>query len=339
MERQHRKEHIDVLRGIGILLMIMGHVGFGGKFDRYIHAFHMPLFFLISGYLYNAKTDMNLTTILQEKIKRFLIPYVLFGILNYFFWILIEKKDQFILKPVISLVWNNTQGLPICGAIWFLTALFWTSIFYVYIDRSIRSITYKNIICFGIPFILTVLQSISDLSLPLGIDIGIVGVGFYHIGRLFRNIECKIRRRITVKPGISLIFLAVLFLINGTITFLTPYINMKMRWYGLAPVFWINALIGTSVFYVFSVILIESSFVHRFEFVKRSLAYVGRESLVFLGFNQLAILLLEVLFEWLNVSSVFPWILIATVKSLGAVAMLAYSANYINKGIRLFVKK
>lgn len=41
-------EHIDIIRGIGILLMIMGHIDFGENFDIYIHAFHMPVFYVIS---------------------------------------------------------------------------------------------------------------------------------------------------------------------------------------------------------------------------------------------------------------------------------------------------
>lgn len=42
-----RIAYIDILRGIGILLMVMGHVGFGSRFSHYIHAFHMPLFFVV----------------------------------------------------------------------------------------------------------------------------------------------------------------------------------------------------------------------------------------------------------------------------------------------------
>ena len=46
-----RLDYVDTLKGIGILLMLMGHVPFGANFDYYIHAFHMPLFFFISGFL------------------------------------------------------------------------------------------------------------------------------------------------------------------------------------------------------------------------------------------------------------------------------------------------
>jgi fucose 4-O-acetylase-like acetyltransferase len=42
---QNRIFFIDIFRGIGIILMIMGHIYFGVRFDKFIHAFHMPMFF------------------------------------------------------------------------------------------------------------------------------------------------------------------------------------------------------------------------------------------------------------------------------------------------------
>lgn len=47
----NRVESIDVLKGIGILFMVLGHMHFSVIFIHYVYAFHMPLFFLISGYL------------------------------------------------------------------------------------------------------------------------------------------------------------------------------------------------------------------------------------------------------------------------------------------------
>lgn len=61
-----RIEYVDIYRGIGIILMIMGHIGFGGKFDIWIHAFHMPMFFFISGFLHKEKM-MDMKTFLKKK--------------------------------------------------------------------------------------------------------------------------------------------------------------------------------------------------------------------------------------------------------------------------------
>ena len=41
-----REEWVDTLKGIGILLVIVGHTN--SPFFKYIYYFHMPLFFMIS---------------------------------------------------------------------------------------------------------------------------------------------------------------------------------------------------------------------------------------------------------------------------------------------------
>ena len=52
MEIQERKKYIDILKGIGIFYVILGHVTHTSFLFRYIYSFHMPLFFFISGMLF-----------------------------------------------------------------------------------------------------------------------------------------------------------------------------------------------------------------------------------------------------------------------------------------------
>lgn len=40
---------IDVLRGIAMFLVVYGHTSQNAEIKKYIYAFHMPLFFIISG--------------------------------------------------------------------------------------------------------------------------------------------------------------------------------------------------------------------------------------------------------------------------------------------------
>lgn len=46
-----RKTHIDYAKFIGIYLMILCHAGFQNQLTVWIYAFHMPLFFILSGYV------------------------------------------------------------------------------------------------------------------------------------------------------------------------------------------------------------------------------------------------------------------------------------------------
>lgn len=50
-EVKTRSVELDILKGIGIFLMVFDHVGWGGAVHTYIQSFHMPLFFIVSGYL------------------------------------------------------------------------------------------------------------------------------------------------------------------------------------------------------------------------------------------------------------------------------------------------
>ena len=50
-----RDINIDILKGIGMLLVIIGHSGCIWPFYPAINAFHMPLFFIVSGLFFSTK--------------------------------------------------------------------------------------------------------------------------------------------------------------------------------------------------------------------------------------------------------------------------------------------
>lgn len=76
--RKSRMDYIDIYRAFGIILMVMGHIGFGGKFDKFIHAFHMPMFFFISVFFYKEKY-IDIKKYAVDKAKKLLTPYFVFG--------------------------------------------------------------------------------------------------------------------------------------------------------------------------------------------------------------------------------------------------------------------
>ena len=128
--KQARVEYIDLLRGFGIILMIMGHVGFGSIFDKWIHGFHMPMFFIVSGYFYKARSFGDL---LKRRAKTLLIPYIAFGIICCIIpTALMKSLDE---NTFRILFFENTDGIPIAGALWFLTAMFFTDIIYSILDK------------------------------------------------------------------------------------------------------------------------------------------------------------------------------------------------------------
>lgn len=78
-----RIEYIDIFRAFGIILMVMDHVEISKSFDHFIHTFHMPMFFLVSGFLYK-NNDIPFFAVLMEEGKELIDSVLCFWISAFF---------------------------------------------------------------------------------------------------------------------------------------------------------------------------------------------------------------------------------------------------------------
>lgn len=137
-----RIKYIDIAKGIGILLVIIGHSFPESYIQRICYCFHMPLFFFISGLCYNhLKYDFK--KLLRVRTRQLLIPLVLFSVILYVLRFAVLQTTYF----------NSDLIFP--DATWFLFVLFLSEMIgYFIIDKS--------------PLI--------------AILIGLTGVALFHIG-------------------------------------------------------------------------------------------------------------------------------------------------------------
>ena len=56
MKVSERYTWIDCIKGIGIFLVVLGHIYKDNYIGQWIYSFHMPLFFMLSGYLMCTKS-------------------------------------------------------------------------------------------------------------------------------------------------------------------------------------------------------------------------------------------------------------------------------------------
>lgn len=65
----NRIKTIDIAKGLGILLVVIGHSMQTGSYPmRVIWTFHMPLFFFLSGFCYN-QYKYTFSTLLKARIR------------------------------------------------------------------------------------------------------------------------------------------------------------------------------------------------------------------------------------------------------------------------------
>lgn len=138
MEKERLKS-VDIAKGIGIILVVWAHAR--GPGSTWIYQFHMPLFFLISGYLFNSKTSIREFVI--RKIKSLYLPFVIWNsaiILFHTLWNLFTSRPTvlYTTKAVIKTVLLLDKDNQFLGATWFLGALFIMSVLYKFSDVMIE---------------------------------------------------------------------------------------------------------------------------------------------------------------------------------------------------------
>lgn len=248
MGSDKRNSVIDIYKGIGIMLMLMGHVGFGDVSSHIAHAFHMPMFFFISGFLFREEKDRNINKWIQQKSKSLLYPYFVFGILNYIVYVFLclFRNDTISLSPIGHLFWVNTTGM-VSGSLWFFTAFLVSNILFCTINHTLKKVWMRHVVILVISFLGIFAASYLPFRLPYALDAGMVGTGMQYVGYLLRKeMNHKNIRRIfnlsIVETIVACVIFAILILINGEI-------NMRNGLYHNVLLFWINAVAGSVLIY------------------------------------------------------------------------------------------
>lgn len=89
---KERYRELDLMKGIGIMLVYLGHSFNFPNFKwtkilfflgNTVYSFHMPLFFFISGFFSNICKELYLKKFYKGKIKRLLIPYLFINLVDF----------------------------------------------------------------------------------------------------------------------------------------------------------------------------------------------------------------------------------------------------------------
>ena len=146
-DTKKRIEWIDIAKGIGIILVIMGHT-IALRYSQWLYTFHLPLFFLLSGLVYNTSKYPKYTTLLRLKSKQILWPWLKFFLIGLIVCLLIPdwRASLSLHQTLFELYTTNTNNIQ-NSSIWYLICLFVTfNVFYfvnkiyVYSTTSISSI-------------------------------------------------------------------------------------------------------------------------------------------------------------------------------------------------------
>ena len=239
----NRIEWIDRCKCIAIYFVVYGHLCLDNK---YVYAFHMPLFFLLSGFVLNEK-KYEFKDFLKSRINGILIPYIFFYLLTWMYWLVVERNFRSVdlewWQPLLGLLYSSPQwnGFMSHNAVlWFLPCLFIVETIVFLILKHMPKISYHVIIV----TILTILGFCSCRALPWCLNIALTCLQFFYAGRLLRKLDFNRFDR----KWILLVFiiLASAFLMGKHIT--DNKVNIVSSVYGSITEFEMFAYLGIFVF-------------------------------------------------------------------------------------------
>lgn len=127
---EYRNQFVDIMRGIAMLLVVLGHTMTGCTVDskqsflfNIIWSLQMPLFILISGYVTKYSRPISDGKGLWKYIKRRTIAYILpWAVWSFVVRGIILGQDGFL--NVRSLLWSMDSGYWFLATIWTISMIF-----------------------------------------------------------------------------------------------------------------------------------------------------------------------------------------------------------------------
>lgn len=284
---------IDVARGIGIILVIQGHSLGAHSYRHFIYAFHMPLFFFISGLVFDYK-KYSFRQTFKKSAKGILVPYVLFSLLSIALWPLqisnFEWTPDFIGKQLLGIIYANSQTLDFNLVLWFLPCLFITKILFAFLSEKIKNTSVLVVFLIGFSLLgYFAFLYLPDLNLPFGIESALTAVVFFGLGSIVRTNYYERLNKVNRKKLFYILCLSIIIcLIAAAINFSLygRQIDIRLNNLGNYFVFYIGAVAGIVMTIAISMLIKQN----------RVLEYIGKNSLVLFVLHNIVFFFLTKLF-------------------------------------------
>ncbi len=317
-----RFDYVDIAKGLGILLVIMGHIQH--DYVPFCGSVHIPLFFMMSGYLYELERESYkpFGQSVRKRAIRLLIPYLIYNFVLYAKYILsMLVSGEFTVKlaidGVLGFLYSSSilyKGVPSeanfngfvfgNGPLWFLTAMVASSVVFYGITYFVlkQKFDLKKIIVSAVVLVAAswLMCTYLPFYLPWTFEMALLGTVFMLMGLCLRRY--KLAEKMQEKAGINLTVCAVSLVVFAVLHYFNGSANMAIQVYGKSMVVYLLlGLLGTIIMLGISIALAKVVWLNRF------LTYVGQNTLIILAFHMTIISIVIALLNKIGLESLVEW--------------------------------
>lgn len=283
-----RVEWVDTLKGIGIILMVLGHypaLAYTGRALILIYSFHMPLFLFVGGYLFSEISNRReLADRLRKNVRTLVVPYFAFSVVSLLFsWSAgPQNAPNYLYGIFFGLGRENIPNVPL----WFFTFYFtgrciFSGMLYVsnLVGRKSRNV--KEGVLFLLTLCLIYIAYRFRLvyyspRLPWNPDMSALCIGFYYMGYQFK--QWKPKR--TLPAILPYVVCGLAFLVWIPVALYGTRVDINASCFGRGiGYFYAAAMLGIIWCTGLAFLLAKQ------DFIRKVLGYLGKNSLFVVGLH------------------------------------------------------
>ncbi|WP_040949935.1 acyltransferase family protein [Gorillibacterium massiliense] len=277
MEKKARLKEIDVIKGLTITMVVLGHTNISHHIETILSGFRMPLFFLAAGFVVSTNKYIDhYHQFVISKLWRLVVPYFTASALLFGFWFIRFADD---VSPWLAVKDIFTGNNPRIGApLWFLPCLFSAELIFLgtlIITKSAKHPLTRWGVFLALSFAGVFIGRI--VQIPWNLDIALAIQLFMYFGY-----DLKTRKLYREYCFPKWMILASLIIFPTAVT-LNGEIGISMRSYNNVFLFFIAGLTGCIL--IMSIV----RYLVKIKGVSPVFTYIGQHSLTILLYHTVII--------------------------------------------------
>ena len=260
----NRKDWVDFLRGIAMLMVLWGHINRTGHlFFAITSPFKMPLFFAITGYLFKDRNG-NVKEFFYKLFRTIIVPWFVLSLiwLKVLYGIVIGNPDL-----IQTYLYNFVSG----SDFWFMPCIIISNTLFFFTKKMIHSTSGQYLTMAMLSIFGVVLNKYGVARFAM-FDVACTSQAFYLFGYWFKNNEAKLRTDIS-RPKVIILLFSYASLVAASLLFYpTEIIDVHMGKYYNYPL--CLAMIIVSMLVLF----IEAPNIKRYP---QWVLFVGQNTIIF----------------------------------------------------------